>query len=199
MTELMDEREMLDRCAAGERQAYACLYNLYLEELYRYVYLFTKSRELSEEIVQDVFVKVWEMKEGLAMVGMFKAYVFKMARNQVMDHYRRQQAEFRFQTLSAPFTEESNDQTDSDLIYGQYYQIAQEAINRLPEKRKEIFELKTTTELSLDEIATKLNISKSVVKKQLYAATDFVKRYLRQHGEVITDMVIILFSFFNIT
>lgn len=199
MTELMDEREMLDRCAAGERQPYACLYNLYLEELYRYVYLFTKSRELSEEIVQDVFVKVWEKKEGLAMVGMFKAYVFKMARNQVMDHYRRQQAEFRFQTLSAPFTEESNDQTDSDLIYGQYYQIAQEAINRLPEKRKEIFELKTTTELSLDEIATKLNISKSVVKKQLYAATDFVKRYLRQHGEVITDMVIILFSFFNIT
>ena len=199
MTELMDEREMLDRCAAGERQAYACLYNLYLEELYRYVYLFTKSRELSEEIVQDVFVKVWEKKEGLAMVGMFKAYVFKMARNQVMDHYRRQQAEFRFQTLSAPFTEESNDQTDSDLIYGQYYQIAQEAINRLPEKRKEIFELKTTTELSLDEIATKLNISKSVVKKQLYAATDFVKRYLRQHGEVITDMVIILFCFFNIT
>lgn len=194
----MDEREMLDRCAAGERQAYARLYNLYLEEIYRYVYLFTKSRELSEEITQDVFVKVWEKKEGLASVGMFKGYVFKMARNLVMDHYRRQQAEHRFQTLSSPFTEESDEQTDAELIYGQYYEIAQEAIKQLPEKRKEIFELKTTTELSLDEIAAKLNISKSVVKKQLYAATGFVKQYLRQHGEVIADMVIVLFTFFQI-
>lgn len=193
MTELTEERELLERCAGGDREAFASLYTCYLSSLIRYMFLFTRSKELSEEIVQDVFVKIWERKEALLYVQSFQPYIFKTAKNLLMDHLRREQTESRFRNLSGPFSEESAEQTDSELIYGQYFQLAQDAISQLPEKRKQIFELKTKEELSLDEIAEKLSISKSVVKKQLYAATSFVKDYLRKHGEMTTDMLIFMY------
>ncbi|WP_215240528.1 RNA polymerase sigma factor [Dyadobacter helix] len=193
MTELNEEREILDRCAGGDRTAYSTLYKIYLSDLMRYVFLFTRSKELSEEIVQDVFVKIWEKKENLLTVHAFQPYIYKSAKNLLMDHLRREQALTRFHSLAGPFSEESEEQTDGNLIYGQYYQLAQDAINLLPEKRRQIFELRTANDLSLDEIAEKLAISKSVVKKQLYAATGFVKEYLRKHGEMMADMVIFIY------
>lgn len=193
MTGLTDERDLMDRCAGGDREAYASLYTGYLSALMKYVFLFTKSRELSEEIVQDVFVKIWEKKEGLLTVHSFQAYIFKTAKNQLLDHMRKEQSQSRFFTLSGPFEEACEEQADDNLIYGQYYQLAQDAINLLPEKRREVFELKTREELSLDEIAERLAISKSVVKKQLYAATGFVKDYLRKHGEITADVVIFMY------
>ena len=193
-----EERGLLDRCAGGDRAAFAALYTFYLPALVKYIYLFTKSSELSEEIVQDVFVKIWEKKENLVTVQSFQAYSFKSAKNALLDHFRKEQTESNYFSRNIPFSEESEEQTDGNLIYGQYYQLAQEAINRLPEKRRQIFELKTIDDLSLDEIADQLAISKSVVKKQLYAATDFVKEYLRKHGEMITSMAIFTYSFFPI-
>lgn len=193
---MIGEREILDRCAGGDRDAFAILYKFYLSALTRYIFLFTRSTELSEEIVQDVFVRIWEKKETLIAVNSFQAYIFKAAKNLLLDHLRKEQTISRFEILRTPFTEECVEQTDDNLIYGQYFAIAQEAISQLPEKRKQIFELKTRDELSLDEIADQLAISKSVVKKQLYAATSFVKDYLRKHGEMITSTVIFTYSFF---
>jgi RNA polymerase sigma-70 factor (family 1) len=198
MTGLTDERELMDRCAGGEREAYARLYTGYLSALVKYIFLFTKSRELSEEIVQDVFVRIWEKKELLLTVNSFQAYSFKIAKNQLLDHLRKEQSQSRFFTMTGPFEEACEEQTDDNLIYGQYYQIAQDAINMLPEKRKQVFELKTREELSLDEIAERLAISKSVVKKQLYAATGFVKAYLRKHAEMTTDVVIFMYCLLSI-
>lgn len=198
MIGLTDERDLMDRCAGGDRDAYANLYTGYLSALMKYMFLFTKSRELSEEIVQDVFVKIWEKKEGLLTVHSFQAYIFKTAKNQLLDHMRKEQSQSRFFTLSGPFEEACEEQADDNLIYGQYYQLAQDAINLLPEKRKQVFELKTREELSLDEIAERLAISKSVVKKQLYAATGFVKDYLRKHGEITADVVILMYFLFPI-
>jgi len=198
MTGLMDERGLMDRCANGDRQAYAQLYTGYLSPLIKYIFLFTRSRELSEEIVQDVFVKIWEKKEQLLTVQSFQPYIFKSAKNLLLDYMRREQSQSRFLTLSGPFSEACDEQADDELIYGQYYQLALDAINLLPEKRKQVFELKTREELSLDEIADRLGISKSVVKKQLYAATGFVKDYLRRHGEITADIAIFMFLFFLI-
>lgn len=193
---MIEERDILDRCAGGDREAFAILYKLHLSALTRYIYLFTRSTELSEEIVQDVFVRIWEKKETLIAVHSFQAYLFKAAKNLLLDHLRKEQTISRFQNLNTPFADECTEQTDDNLIYGQYFAIAQEAISQLPEKRKQIFVLKTRDELSLDEIAEQLAISKSVVKKQLYAATYFVKEYLRKHGEMITSMVIFTYTFF---
>lgn len=187
-----DERYLLKQIAGGDRKAFTLVYTRYLHELYRYVYLFTKSKERTEETVQNVFVKVWERREALADVVHFKSYVYRCARNLLLDEIRRNQVKQKVLYALTPSTETSSEHSDSAIIYKQYYQIAQEAIRLLPAKRKQIVELRTRDELSLDEIAEKLCISKSVVKKQLYAGLAFVREYFEKNAEVTSSLLFVL-------
>lgn len=189
-----DEKLLLLKSAHGDRAAFSVLYNLHLRSLYRYTYLFLKSKEASEEIVQDVFVKIWEKKEQLEHVISFKSYLYRINKNLIIDQVRRAKTELKvFDTLllSAMISEEVNEET---IDYKQYMKVAKVAIELLPEKRKAIFLMRTQEEMSLDEIATSLSISKSVVKKQLYAAITFVRDYLHKHGEL--SICIFLFLLF---
>lgn len=197
MIDQEEEQALLKSCSKGNRGAYALLYTHYMSPLFRYLFLFTRSKEYSEEIVQDVFVKIWEKKEHLAKVQAFRPYVFKMAKNHLIDQMRKANSESRLMDQLRPSTEDSGAYSDSEAIYNQYYQIALEAKELLPPKRKRIFEMSAEDGLSLDEIAERLEISKTVVKKQLYTATDFIREYLRKHAEMTLDLVIFL-SFLDV-
>lgn len=180
---IQDEEELIERVANGDRKAFTILYLRHLNDLYRYVYLFTKSKEISEEIIQDVFIKIWEHRVTLRKVTYFKSYLFRSAKNQLLDEIRRNRTKAKIFLTLGQQTEESHEQSDSNIICTQYYQIAQDAINLLPKKRKEIVELRTKDDLSLDEIAEKLSISKFVVKKQLYAGMHFIRKHFKKYME----------------
>lgn len=192
-----DECDLLKCIAGGDRKVFTLVYTRYLNELYRYVYLFTKSKKRTEEIVQAIFVKIWDHREALINVVNFKSYVFRCARNLLLDEARRSQVRQKILYNVMPLTETSSEYSDSKIIYGQYFQITQEAIHLLPEKRKLIVELHTRDELSLDEIAAQLSISKGVVKKQLYAGLAFVRDYFQKNAE-LTSTLVFLFFFVNV-
>lgn len=181
MSTKQSEEALLQAVASGSRTAFSDLYERHLNGLCRYAGLFVQSPEEAEEIVQEVFVRIWARRATLPQVASFKAYVYQITRNLMVDYWRQQQRQTlhwqQFQAESA-----TSEPADTALIFRQDYQMAQQAIAQLPPKRKQIFLLKTQQELSLDEIAQQLSISKPVVKKQLYAATAFVKAYLQRHG-----------------
>ncbi|MFD1631122.1 RNA polymerase sigma factor [Pseudopedobacter beijingensis] len=180
----INEEDLLLAVSQGSYKMYSILYNLYLDEVYRYVFLCTKSEEKTEDIVQNTFLKIWEKRSTLVNVRSFRSYVYKVSKNLLIDELRRNQTEAKILSLLKLDSEESFERSDSKIIYGQYYQIIQEAINLLPEKRKQIVIMRLMDDMSLDEIATHLSISKSVVKKQFYAGIDLIKRHLRFNGEL---------------
>ena len=188
-----DEPDLLERIASGDRKAYSILYNQYLGGLSRYIYLFSKSKETSEEIVQDIFIMIWEKRETLTSINSFKSYLYRSAKNLLLDEIRKNQVKAKAAVILKPQTEESHEKADERLIYDEYYKIAEKAIELLPEKRKRIFLLRTREELSLDEIAEQLAISKSVVKKQLYAGISFVRKYMQQHGIQVSVILVNIF------
>ncbi len=194
MCALFDEPYLLNKIAEGDRQAFSTLYMQYLGELHRYIYLFTKSKEQSEEIVQDVFVKIWEKRDQLGHITSFKSYLYRTAKNLLLDEIRKDAVKFKAHQYLKPSSEDSHETADERIISRQYHEIAERAIALLPEKRRAIFLMRTREELSLDEIAAKLSISKSVVKKQLYAAISFVRNYI--YKSEIT-MITIISLFFN--
>lgn len=184
MTGHSDEKELLKCIAGGDRKAFTSFYINHLKDLYHYIYLYTKSKESTEEIIQNLFVKMWERKEILEHITSVKAYLYRVAKNLLLDEIRKNHIEAKILITLKPSSEESLEKSDSPIIYKQYYLIFQDAINLLPEKRKQIVELRTKDDLSLDEIAQKLSISKSVVKKQLYTGMDFIRRYIQKHAEL---------------
>jgi len=196
----VDEADLLRQVSEGDRKAFTILYSRYLNQLYRYIYLFTKSKEISEEIVQNVFIKIWTNRQALTNITSFKGYLYRSAKNLLLDEIRKNQVQTKVHLTLMPRTEESHMESDAIIIYNQYYQIAQDAINLLPEKRKQIVELRIKHHMTLDEIAIELSISKSVVKKQLYAGLYFIKAYLRKYAEIepcmLPFMYLLHFSIF---
>ncbi len=188
-----NEKTMLAMVATGNRIAFTKLYTAQLPHLYRYIFLFTKSREETEEILQEIFIKIWENREKLAAIESLKDYLFRMAKNKLLDKIRHQQ--IRQKVLSEiKRTKDITASTTSDqCAYREYYHIVQQAIEKLPPKRKLIFRLNIENGLSQDEIATQLNISKSVVKKQLYSASHFVRQYLFEHSEISVPVLLTVF------
>jgi len=190
MPGVLTEQELLQQAAAGNRNAFAQLYTGWIDPVYDYIFLFTRSSETTEDLVQEIFVKVWEHRERLAALQSFKAYLFRIAKNDLIDYVRHQQVKHKVLQNMERHAAVAHTDTEQQVVYADYYNMAREAIDRLPEKRKLIFRLSTEEGLSHDEIASRLDISKSVVKKQLYAAFDFVRQYLYQQGELSLGVLV---------
>ena len=188
------ERQLMQRCVEGDRQAFAILYSHYAPLLYKAVYPLTnKSKEDTEEIIQELFVKIWDRRDNMLTIQSFRPFIFRMARNRVIDWYRKNESKKSYCTFySENHRDESVSVTD-DLLFEEYYAIAMEAIARLPSRQKQIFNLRHTEDLSLPEIAGELQISLHAVKKQLYQATRFVREYLHKHGEWLVSVLFLFF------
>ena len=179
-----DEKTLLVMVSTGNRKAFTQLYNTHLNMLYCYIFRFTRSKDESEEILQNLFVKIWEKREKLAQIESFKGYSFRMANNMLIDNIRR--IRIRNRVFSEIIISKGNTEfgTTDDIAYREYYRIVQNAIELLPPKRKLIFKLNIEKGLSYEETANELNISKSVVQKQAYKAIHFVREYLYIHGNI---------------
>jgi RNA polymerase sigma-70 factor (family 1) len=188
------ERELMQRCVEGDRQAFATLYTHYAPLLYKAIYPLTnRSKEDTEEIIQELFVKIWDRRDNMLTIQSFRPFIFRIARNRVIDWYRKKETKKNYCTFySENYRDEAVSVTD-ELLFEEYYAIAMEAIAKLPSRQKQIFNLRHTEDLSLSDIAGRLRISLHAVKKQLYQATRFVRDYLHKHGEWLVSMPLLFF------
>lgn len=196
MREDQQEKVLLERCTEGDREAFSLIYIEYLQPLYRHTYLFLKCRESSEEIVQDVFVKLWENRANLSKINSFKSYIYQMTKNLVLDHIRRTQVQEKILCRLQSNVDENENTSEDLLIYKDYLGIAQEAINKLTEKRRRIFLMRTQEDLSLDQIAADLHISRSVVKKQYYTSVTLIREHIERQTHLSSGMLIVVAFFY---
>ena len=188
---LINETVLLAQTASGDADAYCKLYTYYTPKLYRFVYPFAnRSKEETEEVIQEIFLKIWVKRHTLISITSFKAYLFKMAKNQLFDEFQKQKVRKEKTEQHTWLAEETTYAVYDKVVYAEYYAIATKAIADLTPQRKRIFELRTQNEMSIDEIATHLKISHSAVKKQLYEAVGIVKTYLYKNAD--WPMLIIL-------
>jgi len=179
-----DEKLLLQKISEGDRKAYAILHSRYQPTLYQYILRFTnQSKSITEEIVQEIFIHIWEKRTTLLAIRNFDAYLKKAAKNKLLNHLKHHEFKERLHQQFSNRLSVSKSLVEEDALYNDYHKIALHAIQQLPEKRKLIFLLSTEEDLSLAEIAGLLQISKSRVKQQLYRGTAFIKDYLRKNAE----------------
>lgn len=194
---LHNEKELLRQIAQGDRGAFQVLYTAYFPTVQHYVSLFEPSKNSLGDLTQDVFVRVWMKRAHLEKVEAFKSYLFMITRNVVFNYLRALKMAQRIKSLEDSQEMLGSNQMESDILFRQYYQMAHEAIELLPPGRRKVLKMSIEDGLSLDEIASELNISRSGVKKQLYAATAFVRQYLQERGE-ISLLLFVFLSLFDL-
>ena len=189
-----NEKQLLTQVSQGDRQAFQVLYKACYPLIQRYILLFEPSPNILDELTQDVFVRIWEKRHRLEAVESFKGYLFLVTRNVVFNFIRALKVRQKVKELDELSGPPAND-LENELLFKQYYEIALEAMNKLPPGRRKVLKMSIDDGLSLDEIATELKISRSGVKKQLYAATAYVRQYLQEHGEITLALIIFLSLF----
>ena len=179
---LHNEKAVLLRVAQGDEQAFRQLFGAYHQPLAVHVYRLTESAELTEEIVQDVFLKIWMSREALAGVQQFAAYLFVVSKNHTLNALRtiaRERVRQRAWAAETGATEPDNGQE------GYYYSLIDKAIQQLPPQQQRVYLLSRHERLKQREIAERMGLSPETVKKYMQLAIASISDYVRDNVDVM--------------
>jgi RNA polymerase sigma factor (sigma-70 family) len=175
---MIDEKTLIANVKEGSYDSFSSLYNLWVDRLYQFVYSFTKSYELSEDIVQETFVKVWLNRKNLQTQYSFRSYLFTISYHLFIKEFKRQ--------LNNPSIEEymeycRNKSSDDDIIdkeidFQTFMDNLKKAKDKLTPRQKEIFELNKEYNLSISEIASKLSLQEQTVRNQLTSSLKIIRK-----------------------
>jgi RNA polymerase sigma-70 factor (ECF subfamily) len=167
----------------GSREAFTRIYNYYQPRVLRYITPFTSTDNVpAEEIIQEVFIRLWMRRRDLLHVKALEPYLKKMARNHLLNIVKARRIKERHESLAVEGRKEWVDETENNYRFKEYYQLTREALELLPERRRYLFQLSTVEGYSLDEIADMTKLSKAVVKKQLTLTHQFLRKHLQERG-----------------
>ncbi|MFD1144648.1 RNA polymerase sigma factor [Larkinella insperata] len=189
LSALHGENEVLGRIAQGDEKAFATLFNHYHQRLGLHIYRITKSTELAEEIVHDVFLKIWLNRELLTEIENFPAYLFVLSKNAALNGLKKvanEQARMIGLELDQLQVAEMAEEDDR-------YMLIDEAIDRLPFQQRQVYLLSRHERLSYAEIAERMNLSRETVKKYLQLSTESIATYIRK--KLIISVLLVLQNF----
>jgi RNA polymerase sigma-70 factor (family 1) len=166
-------------------RAFRKLFDLYYPDIYNYSISLLKSRELAEENVQDVFLKVWLHRESLEIDKSFKAYLFTIARNQAFNLLNRAANDSLLKEEIFYSSQKFSDQSDYSVREEYCKKLKKQAIGELPPKRKLIFKMSRKQGKTYEEISEELGISINTVKNQMSKALESLRLFFRAHDEII--------------
>ena len=191
-----DERKLIEKIVAGDEQAFSVLFFKYLPVLQIFATKFTKSDNAAEEIIQDSFLRVWLNRDKLADVANVKAYLYKYVSNECLSYLRKKLKEDRVVDAFVAKQQNSHNNTVETINLNEVTKIIAIAVEKLPDQRKNIYQLSRRDGKTIPEIAEILNISPNTVKNALVIALKSIRIHLDQHG--IVFFFPIFFSFLKI-
>jgi len=190
------EKILVKKIVEGDEQAFSVLFFKYLPILQIFATKFTKSDDAAEEIIQDAFLRVWLNRDKLAEVENVKAYLYKYVSNECLSYLRKKLKEDKVIDAFTNKQPNSHNSTSEEINLNEITKIIAGAVEKLPEQRKNIYQLSRRDGKSIPEIAEILNISPNTVKNALVISLKSIRLHLNQHG--ITFVFPIVCFFFKI-
>ncbi|HLF45448.1 MAG TPA: RNA polymerase sigma-70 factor [Chitinophagaceae bacterium] len=186
---LPNEKELFARITSGDIVAFEEIYHHYNQFLQPFLLNKTKSLELTEEIIQELYLKLWDRRETLPSIENYRSYIYTMAVNAVYTHFRKAAVEQKIlKKLWRGMTEQQST-TDEIMEFKESEALINQAVEKLPPQQKKIYLLSRRSGLSHDEIADELHISKRTVSNQVTEAL----KAIRLHLGKATVFIILLF------
>ena len=186
------DKELLSELCSGDQKAFNKLYDFYWEHLFIYVARIVGNDTDAEDIVQEVFVTLWKIREKLDHVNSLKAYLIIIARNRALKHMLDCRNKQSYMDSFAGFLECHENTTEQAISSNELSSLIDAEISLLPSKMQEIFILSRKESLSHKEIARQLDISHLTVKKQISNSIKYLKLKL---GNEYLSGIILFFLF----
>lgn len=184
-----DEKKLIQKLIKGDEMAFEILFYRYRGKVGNFIRRSLPPQVDLEETVHEIFLRLWTNRERLDADRRFAPYLFRIARNMVVDELRKNIEHSVYLNEGTFYTDFGTNSTEQKIEEAELQNWFKALLNKLPEKRREIFELNRLEGLSYKEIASKLNISENTVDTQ-------IRRTLKLFREEIKKLKTILFTFF---
>lgn len=192
LTSLQQETTLFRRVSRGDEKAFRAVYDLYVNRLSAFIFKLSKSAHITEEVLQDVFLKLWQSRASLAEVSNPEAYILTIARHRTIDLLRSLASAASFaDTLPEQLPAVNN--TEEHLSVTDLRRLVQQALDELSAQKQLIFKLSKEEGLSHDEIAERLQLSKSTVKNHLSESLKHIRGHISKsdHPELFLVLFLI--------
>lgn len=189
--DLTEDRELYFKLKEGDERAFQTLFRKYYSAMCHFANQFLSDSELAEEIVQDMFVKIWEKRSVLNIETSVKHYFFRSVRNHCLNQIQHDK-------IRKQYASKVLEAAQQEMDTGQYFlevdliQRIEKSIDALPPKRKEIFRLSREQGLKYKEIAETLDISVKTVEAQMGLALKYLREELKDFSNHMMTLMVIL-------
>lgn len=172
---LKKDNLLLNQLKEGNERAFTEIYNKYCKEIFSLALCYLKDADLAEDIVQRVFLKLWELHAKITVKQDIGNYLYKMAKNDILKMIQEQNKRI-IDAYELEYIYNIQNEAERDPMIERKLKTIYEMIEKLPQKTKEVFLMKVKDELKDGEIAKQLSISVQTVKNHYNQALKFLRR-----------------------
>ncbi|GAA3929651.1 sigma-70 family RNA polymerase sigma factor [Chitinophaga oryziterrae] len=188
---IRDEKELLRRLRDGDEFAFKGLYETYAPRLAARLIQLLRSEELAEDVLQDLFIKIWEIRQTINPELSFGALLYKIAANLSKNVYRRNVYDQLMRRQINP--DESHNPIEESFNQSEAKELLQAALNKLTPRQREVYIMHKIDGLSYQQISSQLNISSSAINHHIQEANKQLKKILKYKNMYILAVLIPLF------
>jgi RNA polymerase sigma-70 factor (family 1) len=188
-----EEHKLIILLKEDSEYAFQLIFDKHRNRIYKTAIKFLKSPIIAQDVVQDVFLKLWFERNNLNENRPIEAWLYTVAKHNILNKLRKIANDWKAVDQYAYQISTEVNKTDHKLIEGQYQNQLSKAIAKLPEQQRLVFLLSRTDKLTYDQIGQKLGISPLTVKTHLSRALHFLKKELKTSGILVFFLI---FNFF---
>lgn len=186
------DHQLIQLLAKGDQNAFDRLYERYFAPVFNYAYQKTGDRFLAQEVVQELFINLWQQRERLLITGAVNAYIFTAAKHLIIDQYRREATRTRHTDTFSNRQELTSNQTEEQIWADDLQQTYEELLRQLPDRCRQVFVL-SRQGLANREIARQLGIAEKTVEQHITKALRLLHQHLPKH--LLTLLLMALYEY----
>ena len=166
--------QTLDRFRQGDSEAFASLYHVHWQQVFRFSRLYLKSDDDAEDVVQEMFIRLWQIRERIHPDDNFSGLLFIMTRNMIFNRFRKQLDPLGFK-VSVLAALESSDDIESEISARDLSEYIDRLVDLMPTRQRQVFNMSRREHKSYREIAEELELSQKTVEAHMHEALRFLR------------------------
>ncbi|UOG76119.1 RNA polymerase sigma-70 factor [Hymenobacter tibetensis] len=174
------DTELLDALRADEEKAFAEIYKRYCYRLFTVAYRKLNSRQVAEELVQDLFADLWG-RRGIIQIQQLESYLFSAIRYRIINYIKSKKIKSGYELYCRLSASDADTDTEKLLAHNDLSEALLDSMRKLPEKSREIFQLSRLEHYTVPEISVRVKLSEKSVEYHLTKSLKLLRSYLRDY------------------
>lgn len=187
-----NDHTLLSKIREGDESAFSSFYEQHWTVVHRFVMKYLKCQDLSDDVTQDIFIRLWEGRADLPEIASLKSYLFVTARNTAFNVLRKATVQETLKEKIVLAAVASRNTIEDDMLSVEYLDHLKKVVKTLPLQTQKIFSLCREEEKSYQEVSQMLGISKDAVKKHMVRSMKLLRLSIQNGLNMLLMLVIAL-------